>query len=580
LPRDATDYAGPQSQQLRPIATQNVNQIQIQFNENVAKRGRNGIDVAIANTAADGNALLELKRTVRNPDGTVSDSTVSATSFSYNSTTFVGTWTFPTLGDGKFAIHLKAAKSGTAGVVNTVGFRLDGEYTNETNGTPDIFTDDPIRPFVVGNGVEGSSDNEEFRFHFALLVADFAGDGAVDGLDFERWQQLYGTSGPSVADANGDGLVNDDDFDIWAAIPSAFLPLRRLVGGDLIDDEIVNDIDFNSWIAGFGATGEGDLNYDGVTDGVDFLLWQSQASVGTKIAWYIEGTSSGASVAPVGDMDAPRVINVIISGSHSTHAPFAMSAVDGTGDQLRTVPVGGADTISITFSENVNVSGGSLMLVGLHLTTRPDLAEFSYDAVTYAATWRFEGWALADQYLMSLTDKVSDAYGNALDGEWVNPWNNWSQNAAISEFPSGDGTPGGMFNFVMTLLPGDANLDGLVNSTDLSILQANYGLEFDATFSAGDFDGDGDVDGSDTNQGQSTFGLNYQAIWIGCNLDGDLDVDDDDLDIFFDNVGMEDPTFQDGDFNFDGEIDVEDRDILLAQYMLHGSCGLFIDAVW
>jgi hypothetical protein len=63
-------------------------------------------------------------------------------------------------------------------------------------------------------------------------------------------------------------------------------------------------------------------------------------------------------------------------------------------------------------------------------------------------------------------------------------------------------------------------------------------------------------------------------------LDGDLDVDDDDMDVIFDNAGMANPTFQDGDFNFDGAIDVEDRDIALAQYMLHGSCGLFIDAVW
>ena len=50
--------------------------------------------------------------------------------------------------------------------------------------------------------------------------------------------------------------------------------------------------------------------------------------------------------------------------------------------------------------------------------------------------------------------------------------------------------------------------------------------------------------------------------------------------MIFDNAGMQNPTFQDGDFNFDGEIDEADLDIALAQYMLHGSSGLFIDAVW
>lgn len=50
---------------------------------------------------------------------------------------------------------------------------------------------------------------------------------------------------------------------------------------------------------------------------------------------------------------------------------------------------------------------------------------------------------------------------------------------------------------VATALRGDANLDGLVDSFDLTAWQSNYGLTTGATWNDGDFDYDGDVDGRD-----------------------------------------------------------------------------------
>jgi autotransporter-associated beta strand protein len=50
---------------------------------------------------------------------------------------------------------------------------------------------------------------------------------------------------------------------------------------------------------------------------------------------------------------------------------------------------------------------------------------------------------------------------------------------------------------VATALRGDANLDGLVDSFDLTVWQSNYGLATGATWNDGDFDYDGDVDGRD-----------------------------------------------------------------------------------
>jgi hypothetical protein len=573
--REAFSYAElvAAGRQLRPIPVNNVTQIQILFSEPVMKQTPGGTRTTIG--SADGNALMILTRTVRNVNGSTTTQDVAAAGFSYDDATQTATWTYSGLVDGKYAIHLKTGNSPLF-IVDAQGNPLDGDWINDTQ-TPDNLDDQAPRPFLVGDGMVGSEGNE-FRFHFAVLSADFTNNGAVGGEDFAIWQNHYGEMNQPLGDANGDLFVNDADHAIWVVATS--LPLWGVNCPDFMDDEFVNELDLDTWIAGWGATGQGDIDGDGDTDNHDFLAWQSSFGPG---AWYIEGTMAEAAVAPidddpVGDMTLPKVMNVIISGSQSMHAPFAMNTVDGSGHQLRTVPVGGADTISITFSEGVNVSAGSLMLVSLHLTFRPDLAEFYYDALTHTATWRFEGWPLADQYLLSLTDKVTDAYGNPLDGEWTNPWNNWSTNAAISEFPSGDGTPGGMFNFVITLLPGDANLDGWVDSSDYLIWQAHYAQ--DGGWVEGDFNGDGLVGSEDQAIFNQTYGLNYQAIWVGCDLDGDLDVDDADLDVIFDNAGMANPTFQDGDFNFDGEIDVADRDIALAQYMLHGSCGLFVDAVW
>src|SRR5690606_22333330 len=89
---------------------------------------------------------------------------------------------------------------------------------------------------------------------------------------------------------------------------------------------------------------------------------------------------------------APQVTNVIISNTvpNSPHAPFSFDTVDGSGLQLRTVPVGGADTVSIQFSEHVlDVDGNSLTLTGLTTGAVPTLAVggFSFDVGTHTGTW-------------------------------------------------------------------------------------------------------------------------------------------------------------------------------------------------
>ena len=274
-----------------------------------------------------------------------------------------------------------------------------------------------------------------------------------------------------------------------------------------------------------------------------------------------------------------KVLNVIVSNASSTHAPFSFDTVDGFGTQLKTVPVGFADAssvlaISVVFSEDVDqstITENSLGVLGLRSASLPDVVSgtFGYDAATRTATWEFDGWRLAgDNYLIHLDDSVRDVHGstNYLDGEWTNPLSVSTTNSLVSEFPSGDGTPGGDFNFVITILPGDAELDGDVDSNDLGIL-VNFFGQGSLFFEQGDFDGDGTVTSADLGILLNNFGLEMDTLFVLADLDGDLDVDDDDILILLSNLPTASgATYAQGDLNGDGAIDQADVDLAFDQY--------------
>ena len=313
------------------------------------------------------------------------------------------------------------------------------------------------------------------------------------------------------------------------------------------------------------------------TSGEDLFSGTSAVVVGDSTSVYmvravkLESGNSGVytnlsqGVFAEGDSLAPQVINVTISGSSSLHAPYSFDAVDGTGAQLKTVPVGGADTIAITFDEPVQVSSGDLEVVGLRTAFVPALAQFNYDSQTNTAAWQFSALPANDQFVISLPDSVTDLAGNNLDGEWINPSGTGTTNPLVSEFPSGDGTAGGNFDFVVTLLAGDADLDNLITGLDFFIWQVNAGGS-NKTFAEGDFDGDGDVDSADSSLLWSNYGASMRSISILADLDGDNDVDDDDFNVVNGNLGMmSGATYADGDLDGDEDVDQDDLDLLFAQ---------------
>jgi hypothetical protein len=319
---------------------------------------------------------------------------------------------------------------------------------------------------------------------------------------------------------------------------------------------------------------DADGNNDGIVNAADYGPWRD--NLGDRSAWNpVAPGGGGGSGIPVFDpLNVPRVANVTISSSLATEywqLPHSFNEYDGSGEQLRTVPVGGADTISITFTEDVNISADTLRLTGMWTANRPTLAEFSYDLGTMTATWRFTNWALADQYLISLSDAVTDVEGNALDGEWTNPASLSTSNAAVSEFPSGNGYAGGDFNFVATLLPGDANLDLIVDAADFAIWSVLIGA--DGVFQDGEFDGDGLITGADGALWYQYSGYNLQNLSMLADLNGDWKVDEMDASILASNSILSNPTQAQGDLNADGDIDIADLDLMFAQF------GLELDVV-
>jgi Dockerin type I domain/Bacterial Ig-like domain len=223
--------------------------------------------------------------------------------------------------------------------------------------------------------------------------------------------------------------------------------------------------------------------------------------------------ASGATTSFIVDTTPPEVQSVLVSGIDWNPSFLSYLETSGLGTaqagfqipagatQLSALPWSNVTTLAIQFTEDVSIDAAN---AGLTLIGSPDLppppslasAAFSYSHAMHTATWTFDSPLPGNKYLLSIpAAAVTDALGSQLDGEWTNP----SGSSAGSQFPSGNGTAGGDFNFRFNVLPGDVDQDGAVTGSDGNALR-NHLLEdtSSSSYSAfSDLNADGAVTGLD-----------------------------------------------------------------------------------
>jgi len=288
----------------------------------------------------------------------------------------------------------------------------------------------------------------------------------------------------------------------------------------------------------------------------------------------------GGLPVPLPQFAAPKVKNVTISStvpnSFDNNPPYQFKDVVGSQEQLRTVPVGGADQISVQFSRDVIVDSDDLELIARNrnpIVPTPTLTTEPSSANSYTATWTFDGAFPAAQYLLRLSDSiVSVGDGKALDGEWTNPGSILSD-VTTTIFPSGDNVAGGDFEFVFTILP-DANRD-LIAEPGPSGQRWEHVYGTNKTWSQYEFTGDGVVNQADREWAGIAYQfryLDFRSLKIMGDLNGDFKVDSAD-DLLFSEWLMDPDSDNYSLCDIDGVDDVTQVDIDLFHELL----GLGID---
>jgi hypothetical protein len=306
---------------------------------------------------------------------------------------------------------------------------------------------------------------------------DFNADGAVNGADYTVWRDTLGrvvTPGAG-ADVDGDGLVTQNDYLWWMTNYGA---TTGKVLGDYNGDGAVNIGDYNVWVAAYGTSNlAADGNGDGFVNAADYTIWQDNFSNS------MNSYSFGRLLAAFGPDVPPSVVGVALGMASGV---YDFGGKVGSGEQLRSLS-GGHNTISFTFNQNVNVTQSALTLVNLDGGT-PAVTAFSYDSQSQTATWTFSTTLADGRYLLRLADSVTDVGGEALDGEFTNPW--FLTETGTDLFGSGDGKAGGEFRFRFTVLAGDTDRDNQHGGVDYRNWRSTEpGMAYVST-TADEFDGD------------------------------------------------------------------------------------------
>jgi hypothetical protein len=200
----------------------------------------------------------------------------------------------------------------------------------------------------------------------------------------------------------------------------------------------------------------------------------------------------------------PAVVGLAVTSTEWAPAYISYLDSNGLGSGGYSIPVGSnaqtialpwnnIDQIKIEFSKDVDIQAADMSLSGKNATTYA-FADFFYDPQTRIASWTLASPISKDRLMIDLDangiDPIVDLEGNVLDGEWTN-------NA--STFASGNGSAGGDFEFLLNILPADANGSGSVTYADYVAIRSKEGK---STTSTGynfkyDVDGSGQIETAD-----------------------------------------------------------------------------------
>ncbi len=101
-----------------------------------------------------------------------------------------------------------------------------------------------------------------------FLEGDFNNDFFVNRADLALWESSY--TGP-LYDLDNDGLVDGSDFLLWQRIYNNVPPEIDMSSANLDQQGLVDFRDILIWEQSYALDGGGDVNGDGVSDGIDFL---------------------------------------------------------------------------------------------------------------------------------------------------------------------------------------------------------------------------------------------------------------------------------------------------------------------
>ena len=209
-------------------------------------------------------------------------------------------------------------------------------------------------------------------------------------------------------------------------------------------------------------------------------------------------TAASPTPGSVPGFDGPRVLDVIVSSSlwsagflnqiSSNPARQGYSFANAT-SQSTPLPWASIDAISIVFDADVDFQSQALKIRGVNTPNYTVGNNPTYNAATNTATWSIAAGSISnDRVILDLdVGKVTDASTTVhLDGEWTD-------GSGASQ--SGDGSPGGDFQFRFNVLAGDFDLDGDVQNDDfLDLVRAMFSSTGEVSYSVeADANGSGKV---------------------------------------------------------------------------------------